>query len=112
MRHAFGLEEPQHDQRPLRAHLAPLARRGNRDALALLRPPAYPERCAHVVGWFFELHSRRSVGQYGPAALSWVDIHAWASLTGRRPTPWELQVIGRLDAAYFAMLNERQKKAG
>lgn len=111
MRHAFGLAEPQHDKRPLSAHLAPLARRGDRDALAMLRAPLYPERCAHVLGWFFELHSRRSVGQWGPAALSWVDLHAWASLTGRRPSAWELRVIGRLDAAYFAALNASKERS-
>jgi hypothetical protein len=110
VRHAFGLEELQHDQRPLRAHLAPLAKRGDRDALALLQAPRYPERYAHVIGWFFEIHSRRSVGQYGPASLSWLDIHAWASLTGRKPSPWELRVIGRLDATYFAALHARREQ--
>jgi hypothetical protein len=111
VRHAFGLEELQHDQRPLRAHLAPLAKRGDRDALALLRAPLYPERCSHLIGWFFELHGRRSMGQYGPAPLSWADLYAWACLTGRKPTPWELRVLGRIDAAYFATLNARNQQA-
>jgi hypothetical protein len=77
----------------------------------LFRAPLIPERCAHLLGWFFELHGRRSLGQYGPAPLSWTDIHAWASLTGRHPTLWELRVIGRLDSAYFAAMNARDKKA-
>lgn len=51
------------------------------------------------------------MGQWGPEALSWVDLHAWASLTGRNPTHWELRVLSRLDAAYFAALNARREQA-
>jgi hypothetical protein len=51
-----------------------------------------------VLGWFGELAARRTAG-LSPNPISYVEIEAWARLTGRRPRPFEVHLITKLDDA-------------
>lgn len=93
------MEELQHDKRPLRAHLAPLAKRGNPDALALLRPPEFPRTFAYLFDWYGEFclwhdHQRQP---------EWRDWQAWAGMMQRAVTPFDLRMLRRIHAAYSAI---------
>ncbi len=44
----------------------------------------------------------------GPTGLSWVDLDAWCRLTGADPSPWELDVIGMLDGAFFEAVTPKK----
>ena len=50
---------------------------------------------------FRQLHFNREIGINGPAPISWTAIHAWKSVTGSSLEAWELDVVLRLDRAYF-----------
>lgn len=59
--------------------------------------PDMPEEFAHVWLWFVELDEARTVSGFGASSISYVDIKAWAELTGRDPTPFEVRLLRRLD---------------
>lgn len=66
-----------------------------------LSGPALPPAGLYLWGWFHELSNARGSGGFGAAAISYPDILAWSRLTGRRPAPWEVDVIKALDVAYL-----------
>ena len=72
---------------------------------AALNGPAIPEAGAYLWVWFLELHCSRG-GGFGPSALTYSEILAWAALTGSDPVPWEIQIIKALDGAW---LTSREK---
>jgi len=80
----------------------------------LVIPPC-PSMLAHIVqcffgsdkrlrigGWFGELSETRPSG-FGAGAITYAEIDAWARLTGRSPTRFEVYVLRRADAAFVAM---------
>jgi hypothetical protein len=83
--------------RTQREEWASLARRGDHDAQAALTPPPFPEPLDYLAEWSADLASGRQVGMNGPVPLSWLDVHAWAQLTGRRLTEQEARALLSLD---------------
>lgn len=69
--------------------------------------PDLPPEGEYLWGWFLGLAGRRGTGAMGPAALTYPDLDAWARLTGRRPAPWEIRVLCRLDDAWLSQQAER-----
>lgn len=59
--------------------------------------------------WFQELNSRRTAG-FEKNALTWSDMQAWAMITGRRPKPWQWQVICALDDVVMGRWDDREVK--
>ena len=51
----------------------------------------------HLWDWFLEL----SGGRQGLSPLTYAEIQAWASLTGRSPEPWEVWVLKRMDSLFL-----------
>lgn len=43
-------------------------------------------------------------GGMGPGPITFQDIAAWAKLTGRHPTPWEVSVIRQLDGLWLSIM--------
>jgi len=68
-----------------------------------LHGPALPAACAYVWTWFCELHAARGYHQAGPNPISYAELDAWARLTGRRLTPWEVAALRTLDQAWMAV---------
>jgi hypothetical protein len=61
-----------------------------------------PPELAYLVEWFRECSTgRRNEGLGSNAPLSWQDIDAWARLTGRHLSTFELRVLKLLDAIYL-----------
>jgi hypothetical protein len=56
-----------------------------------------------------ELAGARTSNGFGPNAIGYGELQAWARLTGRDPSPWEVSVLRRMDAA---MLSKLTKKSG
>jgi hypothetical protein len=109
-KHFFGLAKREPDGSTLRAHYAKAAKKGIAPAIEALREPRYPAALRYLWDWFMELHQHRGIGMNGPAALSWQDFDAWARLTGRKPTAWELGELSRLDNAFFSAANQPETK--
>lgn len=93
------------------AHLASIERQtGRRPVAAEAEVEAEcPEPFAHVWDWFYELASRRGAGVAGPNPLTHGDVQAWATMTGRDPTPTEVRLLLRLDDCWLAVTREARE---
>lgn len=89
----------------LREHYEAAARQGRRPA-DLDGPPCPPE-LVHVWKWFLALSGGRGNNGFGPDAIRWLDIDAWARLNRVAPTPYELACLQAVDAVF---MEESQKK--
>ncbi|WP_425338081.1 phage tail assembly chaperone [Desulfobaculum xiamenense] len=97
------LNAPRKDGQSLRAHLEQVARDSGEppeELTELLGSSRPPDAGGYLLEWFWELHAARGQGM-GPEAIGFVEIEAWARLTGRAPEPWEVAVLQRLDRTYF-----------
>lgn len=83
----------------VRWHLRVLANRGDAGSRAQLEGPPVPEGLAYLWDWFWELDAGRAEGFTGPAAFSYQELDAWARLTGRQPSPHEVQALMSIDLA-------------
>lgn len=96
-----------------RAALAQAAKSDPAAARALENPlGAPPEEAEHVWGWFLELSATRSAGFAAVAPVTFLEIRAWAELTGERPTPAEVRLIRRLDDSFREAAGSGRKKEG
>lgn len=107
--HTFRLDQRQGDGRSLREHLESLEKQTGK-VPALLIGPDLDEQSTHLWGWFLDLHVARGSNGFGPSALSYSEILAWATLTRVAPTPWEVSVIKRLDAVYLCHAADESDK--
>lgn len=71
-----------------------------------LEGPPLPYCLRHLWEWFGELAEARGGGM-GPSPIGYQDIAAWAKLTGRRPTPWEVSVIRQLDGLWLSIMPDQ-----
>lgn len=60
--------------------------------------------------WFCELSAARQSNGYSIGPISFSDIDAWSRLTRSDPTPWEVALIRRIDAAIIPVLNGRSSR--
>ena len=72
-----------------------------------LEPPFFPTIIVHVWDWYKELHNVRPNTGMGNAPVQYSEIYAWAALTRVQPTPWEVQLIARLDAEFLIVTAEK-----
>jgi len=67
----------------------------------LERAKDIPQEVQYVWNWFKELHNTRSSNGFSANALTYQEILAWATLTGRNPDAWEVQLIKYLDMQFL-----------
>lgn len=92
---------------PLGKHLENAARHAPALRRKLDAGPALPLECLHVWTWFLELNETRggSAGAGGvflPQPLRFVELDAWARLTGRRPTETETHLLRAIDRLWLS----------
>lgn len=75
--------------------------------LLIANLPPIPEDMEYLWEWFIELDASRGNNGFGISSLTYTEILAWATLTGRRPAPWEIAVIHRLDSVRIRVANEK-----
>jgi hypothetical protein len=75
-----------------------------------LRLPDIPAALSHLWEWFCELSAARSGNGGGPNPISYSEVMAWALLTGRAPSPRDVQAIMALDGAFFRELAEQDRR--
>lgn len=74
--------------------------------------PDVPEEGAHLWAWFHELCGGRGNNGFGPAAISWSDMEAWARLTATPLTPYDVLTLRSMDAAFLSLYAaETEKRA-
>lgn len=72
--------------------------------------PKVNDALLYLYGWWRELDETRPAGHSMPCAITYSEIAAWASLTGRHPTADELAILRRIDRAYLLMYADEAKK--
>lgn len=55
--------------------------------------------------WFMDLHNSRPSG-FGLSPISYTELKAWTELTKIKPTPWEVQVLRRMDFCVLGLTSE------
>ena len=65
-----------------------------------LTPPDVEEASLYLLTWFHELNMARSANGFGMNLLAYAEIDAWARLTKRAVTAWEVSVLKTLDIIY------------
>ena len=61
--------------------------------------PILPEAGRHVWNWYNDMARTRQIGM-GVNPISYQEIQAWSTLTGRRLRGWELETILAIDGAF------------
>lgn len=69
-----------------------------------------PYEVEHLWLWFCDLSSARTGSGFGANPISYVEIAAWARLTGNDPTPWEVSVLRRMDIAALEKFAKKTPK--
>lgn len=98
------------------AHLASVARQLGRDIAVAPKvrdgeqviegKHDLPAALEYVWDWFFEMANRRTSGM-SLNPITHADVLAWSRLTGRDVTPWEVQLLLRIDDAALTSLREK-----
>lgn len=86
-----------------RDHLEAAARSGSSAAQAELDAAAAADAgpAAYLWDWFLELHSARTSSGFGPAPIGFAELAAWARLTRRTPSAFEVMALRALDHVYM-----------
>ncbi|MFB1482273.1 hypothetical protein [Corallococcus sp. RDP092CA] len=74
----------------------------------LLDAPPLPDALAHVWGWFAELSNARGASAFTLNPISFQDMAAWGRLSGNRPSPFEVQLLRRLDEVFLVEVSKKQ----
>lgn len=72
--------------------------------------PPLPALCGDVWRLFLELHKRRTRNGFAPAPIDEARLLQWQQLHGATLTPWEIEAIFLLDAAWLSDCEEQQAK--
>lgn len=93
-----------------RDHLEAAAKAGSSAAQAELDAAAAADAgpAAYLWDWFMELHAARGSNGFGPSPIGFADLAAWAQLTKRAPTAFEVMALRALDHAYLEVQGNAQ----
>lgn len=69
--------------------------------------PQVPREVAHLWWWFLELERTTQMAEFGPQALTYCEIAAWAALMDRQPLPHEVDALLDLDRAFRVVVTEK-----
>ena len=110
-KYQFWLNQPLEDKATRRSHFE-AAKRSGLKVKELEYEPLDPI-CEEWWEWFCELNSGRQSNGMGANVLGWGEIKAWAELTGNKPTPFDIEVIKRVDIAFIeSSVDEQKNKKG
>ncbi len=71
-----------------------------------LQQPEMDDSTVYLWNWFIELNAQRTSNGFGGNPIQFVDIMAWARLTDRKPTTWEVKTLRKLDMVWLAELSK------
>lgn len=71
--------------------------------------PSLPDGLTYLWNWFIALINGCSGGGFGPPMLTWMDLQAWAVMTGNRPQLWEVDALMRLSSVFVAARSAKEK---
>ena len=104
--HETALRRPNEDGSSRIAGLEASAKHGNKDAIAALTPPEFPDALSYLYDAFYAVSAGRGEGMNGPAALSYPDVESWSRLTTQSLEAHEIEALFTVDRAFRAALRE------
>jgi hypothetical protein len=110
-RHQFELSQPQGDGTPLLAHLQAHSERTGKPHPMLADAPPLPVGCGQLWADFLELHGSRGSTGWGPARITFADLHAWQQVNDVRLSAWEIACIRKADDLWLAEYAPKPKEA-
>lgn len=102
LKHVGQLAQSSKDGKSNRSHLEALAARGDKLALKALQGPEVPWAVEYLLEWWYELGAGRAGGAWGPSAMTWQDVGAWARVTNTPVTAMEAAMLLRMDRVFLA----------
>lgn len=105
--HQFKLNKPDKDGVTEREHLEQVERQIGRRLEALEPPTSFPMLLEHVWSAYCRLNNRRPSGFSGPDRMTPTLVKDWMEVTGELLTPWEVDLIFRLDDKFMECINGR-----
>lgn len=105
----FVLGQPDENGVPLRKHLEQVEAQTGVTPRRL-QLPEFPS--VYLWHWhtYIEISQGRSQNGWGPTPLSWLDLHAWSTLSGVRLSSMDLQILRALDDVQLEVHREHQDK--
>lgn len=79
---------------------------------AALNGPTVPVPMRYLIDWWHEVGLGRGAGGFGPAAITWADVDAWARVTQTPVSGAEALVLLRMDRAFLAAAMPPERKKG
>jgi hypothetical protein len=64
--------------------------------------PAFPRELSYLWRTYLRLRRRMAGGFSGPNPIGWQDIDAFSRRSGTRLTPWEIELIERIDDLFLS----------
>ena len=77
----------------------------------LVDSPYFPVTIKYIWDWYLDLSGTRNTVM-GLSAITYVEITAWAGLKLTEPSPWEVELIMRLDKEFRQYRETHTQKAG
>jgi hypothetical protein len=103
---AIQLSMRQPDGATLREHLQS-AWRQTGERPELLEPVDCPDEMLYLWDRFLEVSKRRTSNGFGLNPVPYADIAAWATMNRVRITPFELEVLDRIEALYVSLMQPK-----
>lgn len=71
----------------------------------LIPPCEFPPLLSRLWSAFLRLSNRRKAGLSGPEPINYSEIKAYAELTNRKFSSWEIDAITEIDNVYLRVAN-------
>lgn len=108
-RRQFELSAPQEDGQPLLAHLQAVQRKTGAVHEMIAKAPPLPEGLESLWRTFLDLHDSRGSTGWGPQRITFADIDCFKRVTGAMLSPWEIEVIRKVDNLWLAEFAPKPK---
>jgi hypothetical protein len=72
-----------------------------------LQAGVIPPGAEHVWEAFWDLGAHRGANGFGPAPLTYAEIHARARLLRQEHRPWEIRAIMAMDRAFLEAVSDK-----
>jgi hypothetical protein len=109
VRAKMKLDYPDKNGTPLRAHLISVwDQSGNMpeelDAIDI------PDAAEYLWKWFWDLSAARGSNGFGSNPIGYETLQAWSIMTTNQPTPWEIEVLRRMDGEYMDIVAQKSRE--
>lgn len=71
--------------------------------------PEISDEVMYIWTWFQELNCQRTSNGFGLNPITFLEIQAWANMTHKSPTAWEISALRAIDMTWINKMSDSQK---